>query len=137
MLNQMGLNCLLYQDLGRIQGSRVYLMLKKKIKVKKRRCRLWLYQGKSEHQTGLAMDETSRSVNLEITEEFGETKEGKWVKENAHRACFIIRYPIGKESITGYQYEPWHLRYVGKEKVSAIYENELTLEEYFQKVKKI
>ncbi|KKI90572.1 peptidase M15 [Bacillus sp. SA1-12] len=93
--------------------------------------------GKSEHQTGLAMDVTSRSVNLEITKEFGETKEGKWVKENAHKAGFIIRYPKGKEPITGYQYEPWHLRYVGKEKASVMYENDLTLEEYFQMVKKI
>ena len=83
------------------------------------------------------MDVTSRSVNLEITDEFVETKEGKWVKENAHRAGFIIRYPKGKESITRYQYEPWHLRYVGKEKAFVIYENDLTLEEYFQKVKKI
>ncbi|MBO1512197.1 M15 family metallopeptidase [Metabacillus sp. BG109] len=93
--------------------------------------------GQSEHQTGLAMDVTSRSVNLEITEDFGESVEGKWVKENAHKAGFIIRYPKGKESITGYQYEPWHLRYVGKEKAAVIYKNGLTLEEYFQKVKKI
>ncbi|WP_175639555.1 M15 family metallopeptidase [Metabacillus schmidteae] len=93
--------------------------------------------GQSEHQSGLAMDISSRSVNLEITEEFGETKEGKWVKENAHRAGFIIRYPDNKESITGYQYEPWHLRYVGKEKAAIMYEKDLTLEEYFLKVKKI
>jgi zinc D-Ala-D-Ala carboxypeptidase len=93
--------------------------------------------GQSEHQTGLAMDVSSRSVNLEITEEFGETKEGKWVRENAHKAGFIIRYPKGKESITGYQYEPWHLRYVGKEQAAVIYKNDLTLEEYFKKVKKI
>lgn len=93
--------------------------------------------GQSEHQTGLAIDVTSRSVNLEITEAFGETKEGKWIKENAHRAGFIIRYPDQKESITGYQYEPWHLRYVGKEKAAVIYKNDLTLEEYFLKVKKI
>lgn len=93
--------------------------------------------GQSEHQTGLAMDVTSRSVNLEITEDFGESIEGKWVKENAHKAGFIIRYPKGKESITGYQYEPWHLRYVGKDKAAVIYKNGLTLEEYFQKVKKI
>jgi D-alanyl-D-alanine carboxypeptidase len=93
--------------------------------------------GQSEHQTGLAVDVSSRSVNLEIVEEFGETKEGQWVRENAHRAGFIIRYPKGKESITGYQYEPWHLRYVGKEQASVIYKNELTLEEYFKKAKKI
>lgn len=93
--------------------------------------------GQSEHQTGLAIDVTSRAVNLEITETFGETKEGKWVEENAHRAGFIIRYPDQKESVTGYQYEPWHLRYVGKEKAAVIYENDMTLEEYFLKVKKI
>ncbi len=93
--------------------------------------------GQSEHQTGLAMDVSSRSVNLEITEDFGETKEGKWVRDNAHRAGFIIRYPKNKESLTGYQYEPWHLRYVGKEKAAVIYENDLTLEEYFLRVKKI
>nr|WP_319005482.1 M15 family metallopeptidase [Metabacillus litoralis] len=93
--------------------------------------------GQSEHQTGLAMDVTSRSVNLAITSKFGETKEGKWVKENAHKAGFIIRYPLGKEAITGYQYEPWHIRYVGVEKAKVIYENNLTLEEYFEKVKKI
>lgn len=93
--------------------------------------------GQSEHQTGLAMDITSRSVNLEITEAFGDTAEGNWVRENAHKAGFIIRYPKGKESITGYQYEPWHLRYVGKTQANAIYKNKLTLEEYFNKVKKI
>lgn len=93
--------------------------------------------GQSEHQTGLAMDITSRSVNLEITEAFGETVEGNWVRENAHKAGFIIRYPKDKESITGYQYEPWHLRYVGKAQATAIYNNKLTLEEYFNKVKKI
>ena len=67
--------------------------------------------GESEHQTGLVMDVTSESVNLQITSDFGETKEGKWVKENAHNYGFIIRYPEGKSDITGYVYEPWHLRF--------------------------
>ncbi|PGT78113.1 D-alanyl-D-alanine carboxypeptidase family protein [Bacillus sp. AFS040349] len=93
--------------------------------------------GKSEHQTGLAMDVTSKSVDLEITQDFGETKEGKWLRDNAHRAGFIIRYPLNKELVTEYQYEPWHIRYVGKEKATYIYENKLTLEEYFKKVRKI
>ncbi|MBD1379038.1 M15 family metallopeptidase [Metabacillus arenae] len=93
--------------------------------------------GQSEHQTGLAMDISSRSVNLEITEAFGETKEGKWVSENAHKFGFIIRYQQGKEDITGYQYEPWHLRYVGKEAAKVMFEHDLTLEEYFERVKKI
>ena len=63
---------------------------------------------------------------------FAETEEGKWVSENAHRFGFIIRYPKGKEEITGYAYEPWHIRYLGVELAEEIYESGLTLEEYFQ-----
>ena len=88
--------------------------------------------GHSEHQTGLAMDITSASVNMKLTTSFGNTPEGKWVASHAHEFGFIIRYPKGKESITGYQYEPWHLRYVGKEAAKEIYERELTLEEYLE-----
>lgn len=86
--------------------------------------------GHSEHQTGLAIDITSRSVGLALNESFGETSEGIWVKENAAQFGFIIRYPMNKEEITGYIYEPWHIRYVGKEAAMDIYENNLTLEEY-------
>ncbi|RHW42252.1 D-alanyl-D-alanine carboxypeptidase family protein [Neobacillus notoginsengisoli] len=93
--------------------------------------------GQSEHQTGLTMDITSRSTNLNLTEEFGETVEGKWLAENAHKFGFILRYPKGKESITGYQYEPWHFRYVGREAAKTIYENDWTLEEFFNEVEKI
>ena len=93
--------------------------------------------GQSEHQTGLAMDITSKSANMDITEKFGDTPEGIWVKENAHRFGFIIRYQKGKEDITQFAYEPWHLRYVGVNEAAEIYENDLTLEEYFAKVKKI
>jgi zinc D-Ala-D-Ala carboxypeptidase len=93
--------------------------------------------GQSEHQTGLAIDISSHSAELQLIEKFGETKEGKWVQQNAHYYGFIIRYPKGKEEVTGYQYEPWHLRYVGKEIATQIVENNLTLEEYFGKVKKL
>ncbi|WP_282172170.1 M15 family metallopeptidase [Cytobacillus firmus] len=93
--------------------------------------------GNSEHQTGLSMDISSRSANLELSEKFGETNEGKWLAENAHRYGFILRYPKGKETITGYQYEPWHFRYVGSEDAKVIYEKKWTLEEYFNIVKKI
>lgn len=86
--------------------------------------------GASEHQTGLAMDVTSESVGYELLESFGETAEGGWVKDNAHVYGFIIRYHEGKEDITGYMYEPWHLRYVGKELAHDIYESGLTYEEY-------
>ncbi|WP_078380324.1 M15 family metallopeptidase [Sutcliffiella halmapala] len=89
--------------------------------------------GHSEHQTGLAMDVSSRSAALDLTEEFGETVEGKWIKKNAGKHGFIIRYPKGKEVITGYQYEPWHLRYVGKDVATYIQENDLTLEEFFDR----
>jgi zinc D-Ala-D-Ala carboxypeptidase len=93
--------------------------------------------GFSEHQTGLAMDISSQSANLDLTEEFGDTLEGKWLEENAHLFGFILRYPKGKESITGYQYEPWHFRYVGEIAAPIIFANNITLEEYFKKVEKI
>ncbi|WP_462225961.1 M15 family metallopeptidase [Alkalibacterium sp.] len=86
--------------------------------------------GESEHQTGLAMDVTSESANYQLSEEFGSTPEGIWVEENAHEFGFVIRYPEGTEDITGYQYEPWHLRYFGEELALDIYESGLTYEEY-------
>lgn len=89
--------------------------------------------GQSEHHTGLSIDVTSSEVNYELTEAFGETKEGKWLAENAHKYGFIIRYLKGKEAITGYNYEPWHLRYVGVEHAKKIHEQGITLEEYLQK----
>lgn len=93
--------------------------------------------GQSEHQTGLTMDISSRSVQLDITPKFGDTEEGKWVKENASKFGFIIRYPEDKTDITKYEYEPWHLRYVGVKTAQILKKNNLTLEEYFGKVKKI
>lgn len=88
--------------------------------------------GESEHQTGLAMDVTSAEVNLELVEEFGETEEGQWLAENAPEYGFIIRFPEGKEDITEYQYEPWHLRYVGEKTAKYITEQGITLEEYYE-----
>lgn len=89
--------------------------------------------GESEHQTGLAMDVTSNSVGYGLSQYFGETREGKWLRKNAHKHGFIIRYPEGKEDITGYKYEPWHIRYIGKEVSTEIKDNNITLEEYFYK----
>ncbi|GIN88315.1 putative carboxypeptidase YodJ [Heyndrickxia sporothermodurans] len=93
--------------------------------------------GQSEHQTGLAMDITSESENFLLTENFGKHKDGIWLREHAHEFGFILRYPKGKEKVTGYEYEPWHFRYVGKKHASVIYKNDWTLEEYFQHVKKM
>ncbi len=85
--------------------------------------------GFSEHQTGLVVDVATKDSGLTI--HFENTTTFKVLKENAHQFGFILRYPKGKEHITGYAYEPWHFRYVGKEIATVIYENNLTLEEYF------
>lgn len=87
--------------------------------------------GTSEHQTGLAMDITCEGVKFQLSEDFGQLAEGIWIRENAHKYGFIIRYPKGKEEITGYAYEPWHIRYLGVELATKIYESALTMEEYF------
>ncbi|WP_010098246.1 D-alanyl-D-alanine carboxypeptidase family protein [Ornithinibacillus scapharcae] len=88
--------------------------------------------GESEHQTGLTMDVTSPHVNYALVTEFGETEEGIWLEKHAAEYGFIIRYPKGKEDITGYQYEPWHLRYVGVKAATEIMERGITLEEYLE-----
>lgn len=87
--------------------------------------------GYSEHQTGLAIDVSAASVNNRLDASFGASPEGKWLAENAYIYGFIIRYPEDKTKITGYSYEPWHIRYVGKPLAKYLYENNLCLEEYF------
>ena len=85
--------------------------------------------GYSEHQTGLAFD-LGTAENNDINE-FVESKEFKWMKNNAHKYGFILRYPYGKKYITGYIYEPWHYRYVGIDAATYIYNNNITFEEYY------
>ncbi|WP_063568365.1 M15 family metallopeptidase [Paenibacillus sp. O199] len=87
--------------------------------------------GHSEHQTGLAIDVSSPSVGNAIEEVFGTSKEGQWLAEHAAEYGFIIRYPKGEEGITGYVYEPWHIRYVGIDLAPDVVKSGLTLEEYF------
>ncbi len=89
--------------------------------------------GFSEHQSGLAVDigfykngVYDAKFNVDDYQ-----KEFKWLEENAYKYGFIIRYPKGKENITGYIYEPWHLRYIG-EKAEFLTKNDLTLEEYYK-----
>lgn len=83
--------------------------------------------GQSEHQTGLCFDLNS------VDDSFANTNEGIWINNNAYLYGFIIRYPKGKETETGYQYESWHLRYVGKELAEKLYNNGdwITIEDYF------
>ena len=87
--------------------------------------------GYSEHQTGLAFDigEVNRDKDW-ASSRFGDTEAGKWIASNAHRFGFIMRYPEGKEKVTGYMYESWHFRYVGPEIAEEIYKANSTLEEY-------
>ncbi len=85
--------------------------------------------GASEHQTGLAFDVTAYhdGVGFEDTEQF------RWLSEHCWDFGFILRYPMGKEDITGFPYEPWHYRYVGAKIAQEIHENGWTLEEYCER----
>lgn len=87
--------------------------------------------GQSEHQTGLALDIAAKSGVCTLSTCFKDTDEGKWLSENAWKFGFILRYPEGKEEITGYMFEPWHFRYVGKKQAKKIVESGLTIEEYY------
>lgn len=87
------------------------------------------HAGHSEHQTGLAVDISTTTQQCYLSECFIDTADGQWLSENAHKYGFILRYPIGKEAITGYNFEPWHYRYVGIELATAIYESQLTLDQ--------
>lgn len=89
-------------------------------------------QGTSEHQTGLTFDATAANGVCHLEKCFEDTPEGKWLAANAYKYGFIIRYAAGKEAITGYDYEPWHMRYVGKELAAEMHRTGiLTLEEFF------
>ena len=86
--------------------------------------------GHSEHQTGLSVDVMGSNNDYD---QFEKSKEFDWMKNNSYKYGFILRYPKGKEYITGFKYEPWHYRYVGKDVASIIYTEGITLEEYYKK----
>ncbi|MFO0882549.1 MAG: M15 family metallopeptidase [Candidatus Saccharimonadales bacterium] len=88
--------------------------------------------GTSEHQTGLAMDISATNEKCHLEQCFASTPEGTWLAQNSYKYGFIIRYQDGKEPITGYQYEPWHIRYVGKVLAQIVHDKNQTLEEYFK-----
>ena len=87
--------------------------------------------GTSEHQTGLAID---LYVYQKAQREFITAKAGVWIQEHAHEYGFLIRYPFGKQAVTGVSYEPWHIRYVGKPHAALMYANRWTLEEYVEQL---
>ena len=84
--------------------------------------------GSSEHETGLALDIVTNNV---IMNEFENTEEFKWLQDNSYKYGFILRYPKGKENITGYEYESWHYRYVGEEVAKEIHDLDITFDEYY------
>lgn len=86
--------------------------------------------GTSEHQLAMTMDVGEKDVNTTLTESFARTKGGKWLAANAHRFGFIIHFQEGWEEITGYSYEPWHVRYVGVDHATYMYEQNIPLELY-------
>jgi D-alanyl-D-alanine carboxypeptidase len=89
--------------------------------------------GYSEHQSGLAFDIGERNFEQHwASATFGETPAGKWVASHAHEYGFILRYPVGKEKITGYMHESWHFRYVGVGPATDMYTSKKTLEEYLE-----
>lgn len=86
--------------------------------------------GSSEHQIGLALDIITNNYSL-LDEGFGETEAGKWLADNSYKYGFILRYPLGKEEITGIEYEPWHFRYVGVDAATVIHNEDICLEEFW------
>lgn len=89
--------------------------------------------GYSEHQLGTAMDISGKSISYgSATAKFEGTIESEWLKNNAYKYGFIMSYPKGKESVTGYGYEPWHYRYLGIDNAKYINDNNLTIIEFFQ-----
>jgi len=87
--------------------------------------------GHSEHQTGLAIDIMNGVNYIDENDDLY-----NWLLNNSYKYGFILRYPKDKENITGYMFEPWHFRYVGVDIAKYLYDNDLTLEEYFAKKKK-
>ncbi|MGL6248150.1 MAG: M15 family metallopeptidase [Culicoidibacterales bacterium] len=88
--------------------------------------------GQSEHQTGLAVDLVGSDYVCYLETCFDETPTGQWLANHAHEYGFILRFMEGREAITGYQYEPWHFRYVGQELALEITKEKTTMEEYFK-----
>ncbi len=88
--------------------------------------------GTSEHQSGLAIDVSGSDGSCAVSDCFANTEEAAWLEDNAHKYGYIIRFPKNKEDITGYQYEPWHIRYVGVNLANELYNKGLTLEEYYE-----
>jgi D-alanyl-D-alanine carboxypeptidase len=115
-----------YQTQRRVFRAKVRKYGQKKAK------RISARPGHSQHQLGTTVDLTIGGLQWKISQRFGLMPEGKWLADNAHLFGFSLSYPRGKERVTGYIYEPWHLRYVGHSAASGMRSKELTQEEYLR-----
>lgn len=88
--------------------------------------------GHSEHQLGTTVDVTSPVVNNALVQSFGDTAAGRWLADNAYLYGFALSYPPGKSAITGFLYEPWHFRFIGREAAAEWKTSGLTLIEYLE-----
>ena len=115
-----------YRSYGKQEG--IYLRKLRSVKKDVEKAQEYVAPpGASEHQTGMAMD-IGQKNKVHLEESFRDTVGGKWCLENCWRFGFILRYDQGWEDVTGYQYEPWHFRYVGKDYAKAIHEAHMPLE---------
>ncbi|MDO4483163.1 MAG: M15 family metallopeptidase [Clostridia bacterium] len=108
--------------------TNIYKKKLSKVKTKEKADEYVARPGASEHQLALAMDVGQKDSKAGLTGSFGKTKGGKWLAKNCYRFGFILRYQEGWEDITGYEYEPWHVRYVGKENALKIQEQDIPFE---------
>lgn len=90
------------------------------------------YPLRSEHQLGLAIDISYMTEGDRLSESVADSEIGQFIVSDAYKYGFILRYPEDKTNITNYGYEPWHIRYVGVELATKLYEEDLTLEEYYE-----
>ncbi len=89
--------------------------------------------GHSQHQLGTAIDFSTNEISNGLDQSFADTNAGKWMAENAYKYGFVLAYPIGDESITGYEYEPWHWRYMGVDNALKIKNSGLIMQQYLEK----
>lgn len=129
--NKSGINIIVDSAFrgGKYQQKILDNLIKEKGELAKR---LIALPGASEHQTGLAVDFAIYENGLYNDDIKEEDKEAIWLKNNAWKYGFILRYPKGKEDITGFNFEPWHYRFVGLELAKELYERDITLEEYYR-----
>lgn len=116
-----------YRSYGK--QSTIYSNKLERVKTKAKADKYVARPGASEHQLGLAMD-VGQKGKTNLSESFAKYGGGKWIRENCWKYGFILRYDEGWEDVTGYGYEPWHIRYVGKEMAAAIHEKNIPLESF-------